>query len=176
MLPETSTLVGTYKHRETLIHVERPHMLATYKHSDRQFDKTWRSEERRRYVCFNGLPTPGEMSTELGIPKHFPQSHQTLCEEKTNIIHCKSYFSPQLSTPVPFCRGDSFHGTAFLIWWEVNCLPDPQALTFGDLWAVRCKELTQGKLMRVGNLIYSLSLFLPVTTVHSYCKCMHSKW
>lgn len=77
MLPETSTLVGTYKHRETLIHVERAHMLATYKHSDRQLEKTRGSGERRRCVCFKGLPTPGEMNTELGRPKHFPQSHQT---------------------------------------------------------------------------------------------------
>lgn len=86
MLPETSTLVGTYKHRETLIHVERAHMLATYKHSDRQLEKTWGSGERRRCVCFKGLPTPGEMNTELGRPKHFPRSRQTFFLRKRQTL------------------------------------------------------------------------------------------
>jgi len=55
MLPENSTLVGTYKHRETLIHVEKAHILVTYKHSDGQLEKTWGRGERLWGVCFNGL-------------------------------------------------------------------------------------------------------------------------
>lgn len=131
MLTETNTLVGTYGHRETLTHGEKAHMLSTYKRSGRQLEKTRGRNEREWWVDIK----PGEAGTELRRAKLFPKSSQILCEEKTKIIHRKSCFPPQLSTPVLFCGGDRFYeqktwfagGQAPVwplnldLWWPLSC-------------------------------------------------------